>query len=286
MTQVTDDLPGKNNIDEEAIKAQLIQQHEQKEVVKTNFPTEVIDLPSKGLLYPEGHPLANGTIEMKYMTAKEEDILTSQNLIKQGVVLDKLFQSMIVTPMNYDDLLIGDKNAIMVAARVLGYGKDYPIEVGCKSCSEKNKLNIDLTQVTDKQVTSDAKPNANGEFEFTLPSSQRVITFSLMTLGLDKAIKSELNGLKQQKSRTGVDPELSTRLKHIIKSIDGNTESAAIRHFVDNEFLAMDSRSFRAFIQDIQPDVDLSTNFTCSECDEFNDKITIPITIQFFWPGV
>ena len=95
----------------------------------TSYPTEIVQLPSKGKLYPEGHPLKSGTIEMKYMTAKEEDILTNQSFINNGVVLDKLFQALIVTPCDYNDLLLGDKNAIMIAARVLGYGKDYPIKV-------------------------------------------------------------------------------------------------------------------------------------------------------------
>jgi hypothetical protein len=169
------DLPGKQNheIDEAAIKAQLIAQHERNEVKKTDFPTEIIDLPSKGLLYPEGHPLANGTIEMKYMTAKEEDILTSQSLIKQGVVLDKLFQSMIITPVNYDDLIVGDKNAIMVAARVLGYGKDYDVEVSCQHCNERNKVNVDLTSLKDKQFDESLITPHQNFFEFTLPSSKR-----------------------------------------------------------------------------------------------------------------
>lgn len=128
------------------IKAQLLSEHKQTEVKKSKFPTEMVPLPSKGLLYAEGHPLAEGFVEMKYMTAKEEDILTSQNLIKQGVVLDKLFESLIITPLNYNDLYVGDKNAIMVAARILGYGKEYTVEVDDPfSPGNKQKVTIDLT---------------------------------------------------------------------------------------------------------------------------------------------
>ena len=108
---------------------------------KFKFPTEMVELPSKGLLYPEGHPLSNGKVEMKYMTAKEEDILTNQNYIKQGVVIDKLLQSLLVTKFNFDDLLTGDKNAIMIAARVLGYGKDYAFTYNGE------EINIDLSQL-------------------------------------------------------------------------------------------------------------------------------------------
>ena len=106
------------------------------------FPTEMVDLPSKGHFYVDGHPLSKGKVEVKYMTAREEDILTSQNLIKQGVVIDKLLQSLIVDKsIKVDDMLVGDKNAIMVAARILGYGKNYEIEY------EGEKYDIDLSKL-------------------------------------------------------------------------------------------------------------------------------------------
>ena len=110
---------------------------------KHTFPSEEVTLPSKGLLYPEGHPLKKGVIEMKYMSAKEEDILTNPNLIKNGTVIDKLLKSLIVTPIDYNNLLLGDKNAVLVAARILGYGKDYTFEFNGE---EKT---IDLTEIKD-----------------------------------------------------------------------------------------------------------------------------------------
>jgi predicted RNA-binding protein with RPS1 domain len=281
------DLPGKQNheIDEAAIKAQLIAQHERNEVKKTDFPTEIIDLPSKGLLYPEGHPLANGTIEMKYMTAKEEDILTSQSLIKQGVVLDKLFQSMIITPVNYDDLIVGDKNAIMVAARVLGYGKDYDVEVSCQHCNERNKVNVDLTSLKDKPFDESLITPHQNFFEFTLPSSKRKIGFHLLTNKIEKQINDQLKATKQLTAKTGIDKELTTRLKHIIVSVDGNNDVNFIHNFVDNEFFAMDSRAFREYIKQMQPDVDMSFDFVCTKCNELNSTVKLPINVQFFWPG-
>jgi len=168
------------------LKAQLMSEHNQTNVKKTNFPTEIVPLPSKGLLHPEDHPLAAGTIEMKYMTAKEEDILTSQNLIKQGVVLDKLFQSLIVTPVNYDHIYVGDRNAIMVAARILGYGKDYTVQVDDPtSPGTKQKVTIDLTQIEHKEVDYSLFEHRKNEFDFELPQSKRVVTFRLLTFGVD-----------------------------------------------------------------------------------------------------
>jgi hypothetical protein len=155
------------------------------------LPTETVELPSKGLLYPEGHPLASGKVEMKYMTAKEEDILTNQNYIKQGIVIDKLLQSMIITKFDYNDLLISDKDALMIAARILGYGKDYSF------IYNGQEVTVDLTTLKEKPLdTSLIKTPKVNEFSFTLPSTGNEITFKLLTQGDDKKIEAELEGLK------------------------------------------------------------------------------------------
>ena len=142
---------------------------------KNIFPSEVVTLPSKGLLYSEDSPLRSGTIEMKYMTAKEEDILTNQNLIENGTVIDKLLQSLIVTPIDYKSLLTGDKNAILVAARVLGYGKDYTFEYNGE------EITVDLTSVEDKVIDETAISNGENKFDYTLPASEIPVTFRFLT---------------------------------------------------------------------------------------------------------
>ena len=131
-----------------------------QEKPKFKFPSEIVELPSKGLLYPEGHPLSSGTVEMKYMTAKEEDILTNMNYVKQGVVIDKLLQSLLVTEFDYDDLLIGDKNAIMIAARVLGYGKEYPFT------HNGQEIVVDLTQLPEIVLDENEVTKGVNEFDY------------------------------------------------------------------------------------------------------------------------
>jgi len=176
------------------------------------MPTEVIDLPSKGLLYPEDSPLASGQIEIKYMTAKEEDILTNQAYIKKGTVVDKLLQSLIVTKINYDDLLVGDKNAILVACRILGYGKDYEFEY------DGERQSIDLSLVENKPFDESLITKGVNEFKYTLPHSQNEITFKVLTGADERKIERELEGLKKiSKENT---PELTTILKHIITSVN------------------------------------------------------------------
>jgi len=132
------------------------------------FPTEMVDLPSKGLFYPENHPLASGKIEMKYMTAKEEDILTNRAYIEKGIVIDKLLQSLIVTKFDYNDLLLVDKNAIMIAARILGYGKDYEFMYKGDKCS------IDLSTLEPKNIDESLWKKGKNEFSYTLPSTGHI----------------------------------------------------------------------------------------------------------------
>lgn len=270
---------------DEELKANLMADYKQKEVKKSNFPTEIIPLPSKGLLYPEGHPLAEGVIEMKYMTAREEDILTSQNLIKQGVVLDKLFESLIVTPVNYGDLFIGDKNAIMVASRILGYGKDYVVEIDDPfSPGTKQKVTIDLTQIEHKEVDYSLFEHRKNEFDFQLPQSKRVVTFRLMTHKVDKDIQTEIKGMNKTQVRTGIDRDLTTRLKNVIVAVDGETGRATINNFVDNELFALDSRALRSYMKEISPDLDMTFTFVSDTTGEVKE-MDIPMDVSFFWPN-
>ena len=243
---------------------------------KNQFPTEMVTLPSKGLLYPEGNPLKKGEVEMKYMTAREEDILTNQNLIENGTVIDKLLQSFIITPINYNDLLVGDKNAILIAARILGYGSDYAFEY------KGERFNIDLTKVDDKSLNKSLISEGKNEFNFELPSSKINITFKLLTHGDEVSIANEIKGLKKINKNSTTD--ISTRMKYIITSINGDYEKKTIREFVDTKLLARDSRALRKYIAEVQPDVDLSHEYEDNKGNLV--KIPIPIGINFFWPDV
>ena len=241
---------------------------------KFKFPTETIELPSKGLLYPSDHPLHSGKVEMKYMTAKEEDILTNQNYIKQGVVIDKLLQSLLITKFNYDDLLVGDKNAIMVAARVLGYGKDYSFTY------DSEELTVDLSSLPvvelDESLLIEEGVN---EFGYTLPYSGNQVTFRLVDGKLDKAIDAEVKGIKRVNKN--VSPEMSTRLKHQIISVNGETDPKIVRDFVDNALLARDASSLRTYMKSVNPDIKMTF---IHEGNNGEEEVAIPLQVQFFWP--
>ena len=205
------------------------------------IPTEEIELPSKGLVYPEDNPLSSGKIEIKYLTAKEEDILTNPSYIKKGTVIDKMLQSLIVSKdVNYDDLIIGDKNAIMVAARVLGYGKDYTF------IYDDEDVEVDLSLIEPKELDESKFIKGHNSFDFTLPSTKIDITFKLLTHKDENSIKRELEGLKKiSKTKS---PDLSTRLKYTITSIDNDPEKKTIREFVDKFMLPRDARALRKHI--------------------------------------
>ena len=238
------------------------------------FPAEEVTLPSKGLLYPEDSPLRSGILEMKYMTAREEDILTNVNLIENGTVIDKLLESLIVTPIDFNDLLTGDKDAILIAARILGYGSDYTFNY------RGEEFKIDLTTIKDKPLDESLIIDNKNEFTFTLPTSKKEVTFKFLTHGDEQKIQKELKGLK--KINKNASNDLTTRMKYVITSVDGDYERKTIREFIDTEFLARDARELRNHISKIQPSVDLSYDYE----DQRGNIITIdiPVGINFFWP--
>jgi len=289
MSELQDEYKG--NISNQEMVQLAKQQYEQKKVSDYKFPTEIIELPSKGLIYPKDNPLSSGKIELKYMTAKEEDILTTQSYIKDGTVLDRLFQSLIVSngeglPIKYVDLVVGDKNAIMIASRILGYGKEYNVEITDPFSGEKQKETIDLTQFENKEYDGSKQIELHrNEFEFELPQSKRVITFQLLTESKERKVKHELESAKKQSKKMGdvTSKELTTRLKNMILSVDGDSDRNLINRFVDNELFAVDSKALRSYIKEVAPDIDLTWEFI-SDVTGDRKEMSMPMDTGFFWP--
>jgi len=238
------------------------------------IPTETVELPSKGLLYPEGHPLRSGTVEMKYMTAKEEDILTNQNYIKNGTVIEKLLKSLIISEVDFSDFLVADIDAIMVAARILSYGKDYEFAY------DGEKQQVDLSAIEAKSYPPENLDLSTNEFTFKLPHSGNEVTFKLLTQGDDKEIQRELQGLRKINKDNYA--EGSTRLKYILTSVNGGRDRADIRRFVDNYLLAKDARALREEYSRVSPGMDMKVNVETS--NGLEEEVDIPIDITFFWP--
>ena len=243
------------------------------------FPTEIISLPSKGLCYPEGSALSKGEITIKLMTAKEEDILTSTNLIKKGIQLDKLLESIVVEPgVHINDLLVGDKNAILVTSRMLAFGPDYQISIRDNGSGQNVEVNVDLSQIQVKEI-DESLLNKNNEYEYTLPVSKTTIKFKLLTHGDELAINKDIEATEKVLKQGN---EITARYRRIIVEVDGNRDLGYISNFVSNQLLAGDSRGLRKYMKSITPDLDLTFNYEHSDGEM--EALRIPFGLNFFYP--
>lgn len=247
-----------------------------------DFPTEVITLPSEGKAYPESNPLSKGTIEIKYMTAKEEEILASQNLIKKGVVLDKLFESIIVEKdINIDDILLGDKNAIMLATRILAYGPKYEVDT-YGATEDKERVTIDLTTIQTKDIDT-SKLRRDNRYDFTTPSGNKLV-IKLLTHGDEGKIDADIKALAKF-NKGGVSSELTTRYRYMIQSVDGKEDMKTITDFINNKFVTRDTRALREYIKGISPDIVMEYEYEDPETGE-KEVRPIPMGVGFFYPSI
>lgn len=246
-------------------------------------PTEFVDLPSQGRFYPEGHPLHNQeSIEIKQMTAKEEDMLTSRTLLKKGIALDRVVQSLIVDKtINTDTLLIGDKNALIIATRVSGYGSEYNTKVACPACAATLEYDFDLNDSAiyrggDIHIL-DITDNGDGTFDVLLPRLQTNVTFRLLT-GTDE--KRLLNNKKARNN--ALEKTITTQLSNILVAVNGDDSQETLQYFIDN-MPSMDSRHLRACYRTAAPNIDLTQTFACEECGH-EQEMEVPLNADFFWP--
>jgi hypothetical protein len=246
-----------------------------------DFPTEIISLPSQGKCYPESNPLSKGTVEIKYMTAREEEILASQNLVRRGVVIDKLFESIIVEKdINIDDIVLGDKNAILLATRVLGYGPDYKIQL-TNSIGEQQEETVDLGKVQAKEIDFE-KLSSENKYEFTTPHGNNKLEFKILSHGDEKKIDADIKALSRL-NKGSVSAELTTRYRYMILSVDGESDTKTITNFINNKFITRDTKAFREHIQTITPDIVMEFEFVDDETGE-GEVRSIPMGVGFFWP--
>ena len=245
------------------------------------FPTETISLPSKGLVYPESNPLSKGEITIKLMTAKEEDIITNQNLIRKGLHLDKLLESVVVEPgVNINDLVLGDKNAILITSRILAFGTEYDVTINDPGDNEPASVTIDLSKIKIKEV-DESKLNRDNEYEFILPKSKTPIKFKLLTHGDEIAIAKDIEASERTLKQSN---EITTRYRRIIIEVDGNRDLGYISNFVMNQLQAADSKALRKYINEITPDVDFTFEYVSPFTGE-KEALKVPIGVDFFYPA-
>jgi hypothetical protein len=258
-----------------------------RDVMKDDFgfeiPVEMIPLPSRGVAYPSDSPLHNcETVEVRAMTAREEDILTSRALIKKGTVISELIKSCLVDKrIDVSQLLSGDRNALMVALRVTGYGADYNVEVDCPACGVKSKQSFNLSELELKPLDIEpVEPGAN-LFELVLPVTKKKVRFKFLT-GADE---EEILTIQERKKKVGGmgDNVVTTRLQFSIVAIEGKTDKNLINAFIRN-MPARDSLYLRNHVDKHEPGIDMTSHMDCPSCSE-TSEVRIPLGVTFFWPS-
>lgn len=248
-------------------------------------PTEWVSLPSNGKYYPEGHPWRDKEqVEIKYMTAREEDILASRSLLQKGIAIDRMLQSVIVDKVAINSLLVGDKNALMVAARVTGYGANYPVSYQCPNCRTTSELEFDLTTFKNAEPDEEwckkhnVQMNSNGYY-ITLPKTK--VTANVRFLNGQDEERLEKLSANKKKAKLG-ESRMIDQFRLMIVDLNGQTDRATISSFCEN-MPAGDSRVLRKSFMEIRPDLDTSFNFVCNDCYQESEG-DMPITAGFFWP--
>ncbi len=248
-------------------------------------PTEFVDLPSGGRFYPEGHPLHNqDSLEIRQMTAKEEDMLTSRTLLKKGVALDRVIQSIIVDKrIDPDSLLVGDRNAVIIATRISGYGAEYETKVTCPACGTSQKYGFNLNDSTihtgiDDEF-SDITDNNDGTFNVVLPRTGVDVTFKLLD-GHDE--RRLLAGVTNDNKRKAEGKAITRQLANMIVAVNDDDTPQAIKYLVEN-IPSLDARHLRLSYRRVAPNIDLTQDFSCQECGH-EQEMEVPLSAEFFWP--
>jgi hypothetical protein len=278
---MSDQLP-QNPFQQEPQVEQTQQKTQTQQQYYSQVPVELVTLPSKGAVYPVGHPLCNEqAVEIRCMSGRDEDVLSSKALIKNGTVISQLLKNCIMNKLiNPDQMLTGDRNAILIGLRVTGYGSEYHVKVSCPECEKDFENAFSLGNLTLKPLTAaPLQPNMN-LFSFILPSSNAEVHFRLLT-GEDE---QEIGKILEGKRKLGgqIESAVTTRLVSSIISINGETDRQKINQYVLN-MRAGDARAFRKYIDDIEPGVDMTQPITCPHCDA-QSEVTMPLGMTFFWP--
>ncbi len=271
---------GKNDI----FKVEQPEHRNATKDINWEVPVEAVPVPSFGMVYPTSSPLhGKEVVEIRAMTAKEEDILTSRALIKQGTVITHLINSCLVNKdIDVRHMLVGDRNALMISVRITGYGSDYRVRVSCAECGKDSSQDFDLSELGIKRLSiSPVSPGQNC-FEYQLPVSKRIVCFKFLT-GADEEDISAVNERKKQLMPDMlIENNVTSRLEYSIVSVDGIKDRSQISSFI-RAMPAQDSRKLRKYIDDNEPGIDMRVNMNCPHCTK-QSEVSLPFGTSFFWP--
>jgi hypothetical protein len=248
-----------------------------------DISTELVPLPSGGKPYAkDGSLFQKEVIEIRPMTAREEDILTSRALLKKGTIISELIKSCLVDKtINTSDMLIGDRNALMIAVRITGYGPEYTVEMECNECNAKNQNTFNLSELPIKKLLIDPVSEGHNAFEFMLPHTKKRVLFKFLT-GRDEEESATL-AERQKKLGLASESGVTSALQQAILSIDGVEDRFKISNFV-KMMPARDSLALRSYIRENEPGVTMKQEVTCSACGNA-EEVNMPLGVSFLWPS-
>jgi len=247
-------------------------------------PTELVDLPSQGRFYPPDHPLhGQETVEIKFMTARDEDILTSPSLLKKGIAIDRFLQNVIADKsIRVESLLSGDKAALMIASRINGYGSDYETKMTCPSCEKVAKTTFDLSELGiyhgDDYDEEEIRPTGKGTFIIKAPRTGFDVEVRLMT-SRDEA--HLVQKMKKISENSADNTSFTDQLRLTTVSVNGLDTPDVLNAFI-NGCPAVDARHIRNTYAKLVPGPDMKQGFKCPACS-FEQEVDIPMTVDFFW---
>lgn len=249
------------------------------------IPVETVPLPSAGRVYPKTMEALHGreTVEIRSMTAREEDILTSRALLKKGTVITELIKSCLTDKtVNPVDLLTGDRNALMIAIRITGYGTEYDVELECNECQSKANRTFDLGALPIRRLEISPVEEGTNLFEFVLPRTKKMVRFRFLT-GRDE---EEILAAADRQKKLGLmqgESNVTTNLLYSIVSVDGNTDRSKLANFV-RMMPAMDAKALREYIRNNEPGMVMRQEVTCPVCGQA-EEVSMPIGASFLWPS-
>jgi len=237
---------------------------------------EIVKLPSKGLFYKNGISEVN----VEYMTSKDEDLLTTPSLIENGTVLDILLKRKIKTKgIVPDDLLAGDRNAIILFLRSSSYGPEYSVQVPDPRTNVSFKTKVDLLKLRYKKVKG--QPDGEGYFSVKIPMRKKTVKFRLLTSGEETMLFNQAEAHKEAYNQE-FNEFTTNKLKSHIVNINEKTDRTYIGKFVD-AMPALDALTIRKKIIDVSPDVDMDYEFKAKDGYKFKAQLTVGI--DFFFPS-
>ena len=271
----------------DVLKSEIAQHVMKNNIMKDDFgwtvPVETVPLPSKGVIYsPDSILFGKETLQIKAMTAQEEDILLSQALIKEGTVIIHLIKSCLIDKtVNVNDLIAGDRNALMISIRITGYGTQYPVALNCENCGKQNELDINLADLGIKRLSIEPIENGKNEFSFLLPVTKKNVVFKFLNANDERNRQAKIDFIEKHSGGMRSN-NITSFLEASIISIDGIKDKNKITHFVKN-MPALDSKKLRDYINDNSPGIELEQEYDCKFCSSHN-KFSLPINSNFFWP--